>query len=321
MKIKVGIVGYGNLGKALEEMLLKDKRFKLVAIFSRRVVVSKFNTPIEPYDEFLTYKKKINIMFLCGSSASDIQIQAPEISKYFNIINSFDIHSRLTKLTKELDLINKQYKTVSLSAVGWDPGLLSIIRCLCFGISDEIPSTFWGKGVSMGHSDAVRKIDGVIDAVQFTVPNKDAMIFSKKMKSCENIAKHNRECYVVSNLGEENRKIIAEKIKNIPNYFKGQPTHVEFVSQIELIRLEKNMSHKGTVINPFYLSKNKKAYLEFVAKMDSNPHFTAKIMLRFAFGVMNFVLSQNFGAFLPIDIPISSLFSEKELIFIKNNLC
>ena len=319
MKIRAGIIGYGNLGKAVEEELLKNKRFKLVAIFSRRTITSKYNTLVEPYADFVHYKGKIDIMFMCGGSANDIEQQMPDVAKYFNLINSFDTHSKLAKLVAEIDKINKNYKTVSLTACGWDPGLFSIIRSLCFGVSTSKPITFWGKGISMGHSDAIRRVRGVDDAVQFTVPNKQAIIMAEKGLLDSETALHNRQCFVVAEPKFHSK--IEDEIKNMPNYFKGQPTNVSFISQIKLLKLKKNMAHKGCIVCAFKLSKNKKAALKFSAKMSSNPMFTAKIMLRFAVSVMNYFKDNKFGAYLPIDISISSMFSQKERKFIVEHLC
>lgn len=319
MKIRVGIVGYGNLGKAVEEEILKNKNFKLIAIFSRRVVVSKFNSVIEPYDVCINYKDKIDIMIMCGGSANDVEIQLPEIAKFFNTINSFDIHSKLEELIGRIDKINKENKTVSLSACGWDPGLFSIIRGLMFAISGETPTTFWGKGISMGHSDAVRNVDGVIDGLQFTIPNKEAVSLAKKGKIIEGLALHNRRCYVACD--KNKKKIIESQIKNIPNYFKGQPTFVEFVPSANISKLKCNMSHKGLIVAPFRLSVKNKAYMEFSAKMDSNPAFTAKIMVRFIFAVIKLKKEERFEAFLPMDIPLSSLLSKSEREFVIKNLC
>ena len=319
MKIKVGIVGYGNLGKAVEEEILKNKKFKLVAIFSRRIITSKYNSIIEPYDAFFNYRNKIDVMIMCGGSANDIEIQLPEIATHFDTINSFDTHSKLKKLIDQIDKINKDKKTISLSACGWDPGIFSIIRTLIYAISDEKPVSFWGKGISMGHSDAIRKVYGVNDGVQFTVPNKEAIMLAKKGGLCDCIPLHNRVCFVSCDKDKQN--IIENKIKNIPNYFKGQPTSINFVSMIQIAKLKSKLSHKGLIVAPFKLSKNEKAYIEFFAKMDSNPKFTARIMTRFIFAVISLKKDKKFGAYLPIDISPSRLILKSEREQVIKNLC
>ena len=319
MKIKVGIVGYGNLGKAVEQEVLKNKNLKLVAIFSRRLVVSAFNTPIEQYDDYIKYVGKIDVMMMCGGSISDIEMQLPEISKYFCTINSFDNHSKIESLITEISKINKENKTISISSCGWDPGIFSLIRSLMFAISKEKPISFWGKGISMGHSDAIRQLDNVEDAVQFTVPNKKAVSLAKKQQLVEGQPLHFRECFVVAK--ECHHKRIELNIKNIPNYFKGQPTNVTFVKDIELAKLKSKMIHQGRIVCPFKLSAKQKASFEFVAKMDSNPNFTARIMVAYISAVIKLVSLKRFDAFLPIDIPISFLFDQKDKSFIINNLC
>lgn len=318
-KIKVGIVGYGNLGKAIEEEILKNKNLKLVAIFSRRTVSSKYNTLIEPYHAFKEYKNKIDVMMMCGGSANDIELQVSEISKYFCLINSFDTHSKLKNFVSTLDILNKENKTISISACGWDPGLFSIIRALSYAISTEKPLTFWGKGLSMGHSDAIRGISGVEDGLQFTIPNKKAILDAKKGMLSDGEPLHFRECFVFAK--KDKHKLIEKQIKNIPNYFKGQPTSVSFVSSIRLAKLKSNMAHEGIIISPFRLSNNKKAYIEFQAKMDSNPIFTAKIMIRFIFAIIKLKDKKEFGAYLPFDVPISYLFLDGERQFVIKHLC
>ena len=319
MKVRVGIIGYGNLGKAIEQEVLKNKKVKLVAIFSRRVVTSAFNTIVEPYDAYKKYIKKIDVMMMCGGSLNDIEYQLPEISKYFCTINSFDTHSKLNCLISEISKINKENKTTSISACGWDPGIFSLIRTLMFAISNEKPISFWGKGISMGHSDAIRNINNVDDALQFTVPNKKAIVKAKKNMLASDVFLHRRECFVVAKENYHNK--IEQDIKNIPNYFKGQPTSVTFVSSAQLSKLKSKMSHKGKIICPFKLSSKQKGYFEFSVKMDSNPTFTAKIMMVYIKAVTRFASEKRFDAFLPIDVPISYLFDEKNKQYIINNFC
>lgn len=318
MKIKVGIVGYGNLGKAIESELLKNKKFKLIAIFSRRTVTSKCGTNVEPFCDILKFKGKIDIMFMCGGSAEDIETQLPETAAAFSTINCFDTHSKIKRFTAEMNKICKLNHTVSLMACGWDPGIFSIIRTLMYSLSGEIPVTFWGKGISMGHSDAIRKVDGVIDGVQFTVPSK-AAISHARTDTLNDEPLHYRECYVLANKNKETE--IEEKIKSIPNYFLNQPTFVNFVDINKLSDLKSKQSHKGMILSNIRLSQTKKATLEFKAKMDSNAMFTAIVMVRYSLAVINYLSEEKFGAYLPIDIPISKLLTAKELGFAIKNLC
>lgn len=319
MKVKIGIVGYGNLGKAVEKLILKDKNFKLVAIFSRRVILSKFDTIIEPLDEMKNYIGKIDVMFLCAGSLNDIENQIYDISKYFNSINCFDNHTKIQELIEKVNFVNKKYKTISISACGWDPGLFSNLRAMFYLISNEKPVTVWGKGISMGHSDAIRQIDGVEDAVQFTIPNKKVIKFAKNGVLSENMNLHSRECFVVAK--NNKHKEIEYEIKSLPNYFKGQPTTVSFVDRYKITKLRNNLSHKGTIFSSFVLDEKKKASFEFTAKMKSNPLFTAKIMIRYIQGLFTFKNLNRFGAYLPFDFSIGDLSTKKEKEYILKNLC
>ncbi len=308
MKINVGIVGYGNLGKALEHEIIKSRHYNLVAIFSRRLVVSPHGTLVEPYDNFVLYKRKISIMFLCGGSASDIEIQAPEIAKYFHSINSFDTHSKIKNLYDILNKISSESKHISILSCGWDPGLFSNIRATLQAISTSPPITFWGKGISMGHSDALRRTFGVDDGVQFTIPNPEAEKFANNGFVPKNIPLHLRDCHIVSH--DTNHAKIEKQIKSIPNYFKDQPVTVYFENQKQLLKLKRKTSHKGRVIS--VINTKPKSKMVFSVSMQSNPHFTAKIMLAYAKAIINFKRKKIYGAFLPTDIPASFLFLENE---------
>ena len=309
MKIKVGIVGYGNLGKAVEQEILKNKDFKLIAIFSRRTIKSSFDTIVEPYDNFVNYKNKIDIMFLCGGSKCDLEIQTPEIAKYFDVINTFDTHAKIKEHFETLDNIAKKSNHRAIISCGWDPGLFSLIRVVMQAISGETPTTFWGKGISMGHSDALRNVKGVEDAVQFTLPNKQAVKLARQGKLPKNMPLHFRDCHIVSN--DSNHEELTTRIKNIPNYFKGQPTSVNFVNMLTLSKLKKKMFHKGEIVSSFKSAKSKFSIL-FKVSMDSNPEFTAKIMISYTKAILNLKQKNIVGAFTPLDIPASFLLSARE---------
>lgn len=316
MKINVGIVGYGNLGRAIEKEILKNKNFNLVAIFSRRVVSSNFNSLVEPYENHILYKHKIDIMFLCGGSLSDIESQAPEITKHFNTINSFDTHSKIKQLQETLNKIATKTNHISIISCGWDPGIFSNIRALMYAVSGETPITFWGKGISMGHSDAIRRVNGVDDGVQFTVPNKQAIALAKKGILSNDVPLHFRECFIVSH--DTNKSAIEKNIKNIPNYFKNQPTTVAFVNVEQLLKLKKKLYHKGEIICSF--GTEFKSRFEFKVQMQSNPNFTAKIMLCYAKAVINLKKRKINGGFTPLDIPFNFLFLDNEKNTL-NRLC
>ncbi len=317
MKIRLGIVGYGNLGKAVEQEILRNNNFKLVAIFSRRSIKSVSSTPVEPFENYILYKNKIDIMLLCGGSKSDIEEQAPIIAEYFDTINTFDTHAKIKTLHKTLDEITKKSNTRAIMCCGWDPGVFSVIRGLFLAISQKLPYTFWGKGVSMGHSDALRNVDGVIDAVQFTIPNPEAVSLAKKDFDISNIPHHFRDCYVYT---DKNQEKIESEIKNIPNYFKGQPTKVIFISGLGVLKLKNKQSHKGMVITSFK-SQNHLSKMTFSVSMQSNPAFTARIMATYISAIINLKQENKCGAFTPLDIPISYLFlgSNKENLL--TNIC
>ena len=317
MKIRIGIVGYGNLGKAVEEELLKNSRFKLVAIFSRRTVISKFETPIEPYQNFKLFNNKIDVMLLCGGSLQDLEPQTEQITEYFDCINSFDNHLKISNHLETINQIATKSRHHAIVSCGWDPGLFSNMRALFYKILSAEPHTFWGKGISMGHSDAIRQIEGVDDGVQFTIPNKEAIKLVKHNKFDTQIPKHFRECFVFTTNG--NKSEIENNIKLLPNYFKGQPTTVEFVSQDRLLKLKSKIFHSGEVVGVGTALNSSKFVLNFKAKMSSNPIFTAKIMVAYIDAILKLKQTKSYGAFTVLDIPISYLFpDQKQLI---NKFC
>lgn len=319
MKIKIGIVGYGNLGKAIEQNVLSNKNLTLVAIFSRRNVVSKFNTMVEPYNNIFEYKNKIDIMILCGGSKNDLEWQSTEIIKHFDIINSFDTHKKIASEYKKLNNLSKKSGHRGIICSGWDPGIFSITRGLFSAISTKPCYTFWGKGVSMGHSDAIRKIHNVDDGIQFTIPNQDAIKMIKAERYDESQPMHYRECFVVADA--KYHKQIEHDIKNIPNYFKGQPTTVNFISQEKLLKLKSNMNHKGYILNHFKTLNGKPCKLEFSVSMASNPDFTANIMVAYINAVINLKKYKISGTFTPLDIPVSFLYKENQKDKLLKDIC
>jgi diaminopimelate dehydrogenase len=319
MKVNIGIVGYGNLGKAVEQTVLSNANLNLIAIFSRRTVTSKFDTKIEPYEAYKNYIGKIHIMLLCGGSKSDLEIQTPEIARYFDTINTFDTHKKIPSELKKLNEICKENGHVSIMSCGWDPGIFSIIRGLFSAISKNEPKTFWGRGISMGHSDAIRRVPKVEGGIEFTVPNKAAVRLAKLGKLPDSTPMHFRECYVVAE--KKDQPQIEYEIKNIPNYFKGQPTTVNFVSDIELLKLKSKMIHKGEIIETFKTVHGSKCKMNFSVYMDSNPNFTATIMTTYINAIINMKENKMTGAFTALDIPISFLYSSSNREKLIKTLC
>ena len=319
MCINVGIVGYGNLGRALEQIILSRNDCKLIAIFSRRLVKSSFNTLIECYENISFYKNKIDIMMLCGGSSGDLETQTSESILYFDCINSFDNHKKLKSELERLDKLAQSSKHRLIMACGWDPGLFSNLRCLIYSMSNRVPYVFWGKGISMGHSEAIRKLNHVSDAVQFTIPNKTAIKSAKRGCVPHYEYKHLRECFVVAD--KQYHKQIEKQIKNIPNYFKDQPTTVNFVSSQQLCKLRSKMAHQGEIISKFKTIHGSNCRIDFKIKMASNPNLTATIMASYLNAIINLKEHNQCGAFTTLDIPPIYLFKSSSRLKITEMLC
>ncbi len=302
-KLNVAIVGYGNLGKALEEILITE--YNLVAIFSRRTnLTSAYGTHIVSLDKINDYKGKIDIVFLALGSFNDIEKYGQKIARNFNTVDSFDTHRKLKKYICALDKVAKKSKTVTLSSFGWDPGLMSLIRTIFQAIDTKSPcESFWGKGVSQGHSDALRRVDGVKNAIQYTVPNKEILnkcrasfYFSPKEKE-----KHKRECFIALRQGASKEKI-EKVVKSMPNYFLGYDTTVNFEDEKSILKRQTRLSHKGYIFKNFTACSHR-FRLKFYVSMTSNPHFTATLMIMGARAVERLVKDKNFGAYSILDIP------------------
>lgn len=302
-KIKIGIVGYGNLGKSVEKNIKKEKDLELVAILTRRNIKEvKSRSHIEALKNILEWKDKIDVMILCGGSSSDLPNQAPEILQNFNTVDSFDTHARIPQYLDTLDKIAKQYKKTAIISAGWDPGIFSMQRLLAEAIlPNGETNTFWGPGVSQGHSEAIRKIDGVIDGIQYTIPKEDALKMAReRIKLLTTKGKHLRKCYVVAKDGENKTKI-EDIIKNMPYYFSDYETEVEFIDKKEM-RKHRKMPHGGYVIRNGKTGENKQL-IEYKLKLESNPDFTANIMLAFARANYKLQQEKQYGAKTVFDIP------------------
>ena len=289
-RLNVAIVGYGNLGQSLETLLLKDERYYLKYIFSRRDV--KAGVEVKPIEKAGDYKHEIDFLFMCGGSKSDIESQSEVLAKDFNTIDCFDNHNHIESYLSKLDRVAKESKHTCVCCCGWDPGLFSMMRLLFDSVEGNF-YTFWGKGVSQGHSQAIREIDGVKDAIQYTLPNKDIekMIKSglKPQADCKDF--HRRQCFVVA---DGNKKQIKEKIVSMPDYFKGYKTTVNFVSKDEIIK-HKILYHGGEVLT---LNNS----MNFSLKLDSNPLFTAKVMKAYGVALYRMFINKIYGAFSILDV-------------------
>jgi len=309
-KIRVGIVGYGNLGRGVEAALKLNPDFELEAVFTRRDV-SKVaaDAKVEHFSEIEKYKGIIDVMLLCGGSATDLPQQSTQIAAMFNTVDSFDTHAKIPEYYDQLDKVAKKAGTLSLISTGWDPGLFSMIRLLTEAILPKGKTfTFWGKGVSQGHSDAVRRVPGVKKAVQYTIPVKSAL---DKVRSGENPElavweKHERVCYVVPEPGAD-RDRISETIKNMPHYFSDYNTTVHFITEEEFDQNHNGMPHGGCVIRTGETGAGAKQKMEFSLELGSNPEFTACVLTAYARAVYRMSRMGQTGARTVFDIPLGYL--------------
>ena len=309
-KIRVGIVGYGNLGKGVELALKENPDFELIGIFSRRDVSTIYsNSNIIHLSKVLNYKDKIDVMILCGGSAKDLPEQCPYLAHYFNTVDSYDNHKNIPEYFEMVDKIAIKSNKVSLISAGWDPGLFSIGRLLAQTILPNGKDyTFWGKGVSQGHSDAIRRINGVKDAVQYTIPSETAMekIRSGETPSLKKEDRHKRVCYVVP-YDFEDKDRIEQEIKSMPNYFLGFDTTVHFITEEELKEKHSKMPHGGSVICTGTTRNNHKQVMEFSLSLESNPEFASAVLVAFARAVYRLSTEGEKGAFTVFDIPLAYL--------------
>ncbi|MCF0126279.1 MAG: diaminopimelate dehydrogenase [Clostridia bacterium] len=326
-KIKVGIYGYGNLGKGVELALTNAPDMELKGIFTRRDPASLktvfSNSPVFSINDAPKMKDDIDVMILCGGSATDLPVQGPEISSMFNTIDSFDTHAKVPEYFKNVDTAAKKANTLALISCGWDPGLFSLNRCLLESVlPDGENYVFYGRGLSQGHSDAVRRLNGVKNAVQYTVPYDEAV---QKVRNGENPKFDSvrevmwRECFVVLEDGADPKKV-EKDIKEMPNYFEPYNTVVHFISEAELKENHLGMPHGGFVLRSGKTSKNTNQVAEFSLKLDSNPEFTASVLVAYARAIAKMHESGNTGAITVLDVPISMLTNKSRDELLKNIL-
>lgn len=310
--IKVGIVGYGNLGRGVCLAVDSAKDMECVGVFTRRDPSTvKPVTGCKTYsvNELKNFKGEIDVLLLCGGSATDLPNTTAEILKDFNTVDSFDTHAKIPEYFDKLDKIAKENKTLSAISIGWDPGLFSIARML-FGavLPNGNDYTFWGKGVSQGHSDAIRRIAGVKNAIQYTIPKEDALeqVRSGANPNLSARDKHLRECFVAVEDGADKAKIENE-IKTMPNYFADYDTIVHFVSEEEVKNMQKKLSHGGFVIRSGNTTDENKHILELSLKLDSNPEFTSSVLTAYGRAVARLAKEGKTGCLTVFDIPLSYL--------------
>ena len=288
-KIRIGIVGYGNIGRGVEQAIKRNEDMELAAVFTRRdpasVKVATEGTKVVHMDDMLSMKGDVDVMVLCGGSATDLPVMGPEIAADFNTIDSFDTHAKIPEYFANVDKAAKEGNNISIISVGWDPGMFSLNRLYAESILVQGSTyTFWGKGVSQGHSDAIRRIPGVKNAIQYTVPVDEAVdqVRSGSEPKLTTRDKHTRECYVVAQEGA-NKAEIENAIKTMPNYFDEYNTTVHFISEEELKRDHSKMPHGGFVIRTGETGEEgNKHVIEYSLKLDSNPEFTASVLIAYA---------------------------------------
>ena len=322
-KIKIGILGYGNLGKAVDVSVRDNEDMELISIFTRRnpsEIKSVTNAKVTSVKEISDYKDKIDILILCGGSATDLPTQTPEYAKLFNVIDSFDTHAKIPEHFSNVNKSAKESNHIALISCGWDPGLFSLNRLMAESILPKGNSyTFWGKGVSQGHSDAIRRIKGVKNAIQYTVPVEKAV---NSARSGENPKlttreKHLRECYVVIEEGA-NKDEIEKEIKTMKNYFDEYDTTVNFISEEELKEKHSKLYHGGFVIRSGKtgLNEENNHVIEYNLKLDSNPEFTSSALVAYARAIYRLREKGDSGAKTIFDIPpaLLSTKTQEELL-------
>lgn len=304
-KIRVGIVGYGNVGKGAEHAVLNAPDMELVAVISRRDNLQvQSQVPVVAVEDCQNWQDKIDVLLMCGGSATDLIEQTPYFTQYFNTVDSFDTHARIPEHFANVDKVAKAAGKISIISTGWDPGLFSLNRAMAESILPEGNDyTFWGPGVSQGHSDAIRRIDGVLDAKQYTLPVDEVMenIRMGETPELTTRQKHTRACYVVAAPGA-NLQLIEQTIKKMPNYFSDYDTTVTFVSQEEFQTAHAEMPHGGFVFRSGTTANNNKQVIEFALKLDSNPEFTSNAMVAYARAAHRMHLTGDTGAMTVFDI-------------------
>lgn len=311
MNIRIGIYGYGNLGRGIESAIRQNPDMTLAAVFTRRdpstLTIATEGVPVVSTADVLSYKDQIDVMILCGGSATDLPVQTPELAKHFTVIDSFDTHAKVPAHFSNVDASAKEGGNLAVISVGWDPGAFSLNRLYAGAfLPDGADYTFWGKGVSQGHSDAIRRIAGVADAKQYTIPVDSALeaVRNGSAPALTTREKHTRECFVVAEEGADLARIERE-IKEMPNYFADYDTTVHFISQEELRRDHSGIPHGGFVIRSGKTGLNGENthVIEYSLKLDSNPEFTASVIVAYARAAYRMHTAGAVGCKTVFDVP------------------
>lgn len=312
MTTKIGIVGYGNLGRGVEGAIAQNNDLELIAVFTRRNPESlkiNSNAAVHHIDDAENFVGKIDVMILCGGSATDLPEQVPHFAKLFNTVDSFDTHAKIPAFFEEVNEAAQTAQNTSIISVGWDPGLFSLNRVLGEAVLPKGDTyTFWGDGLSQGHSDAVRRIVGVKQAVQYTLPVPEAVNQVRRGDApvLTTREKHTRVCYIVAENGANEAKI-ANEITTMPNYFADYDTTVNFISEEEFNENHTGMPHGGFVIRSGQSNEGHKQILEFSLKLESNPYFTSSVLVAYARAAHRLSQKGQTGAFSVFDVPFSAI--------------
>ncbi len=311
MKTRIGIFGYGNLGRGVEAAIGQNPDMELCAVFTRRAPeslhIASENVPVVSASNVSEYIGQIDVMVICCGSATDLPVQTPELVRMFNVVDSFDTHAKIPQHFENVDRAATESGHVAMISVGWDPGMFSLNRLYGGAIlPDGDDYTFWGKGVSQGHSDAIRRIDGVLDAKQYTIPIQAALeaVRSGEAPRLTARQKHTRECFVVAKEGADLSRIERE-ICAMPNYFADYDTTVHFISAEELMRDHGGIPHGGFVIRTGKTGHDRKNshVIEYSLKLDSNPEFTASVITAYARAVSRMAREGMSGCKTVFDVP------------------
>ena len=306
--IRIGIVGYGNLGRGVEASIAKNPDMVLTGIYTRRdpsqLKPLHATTPVHAMDSLLSHKGQVDVLILCGGSKDDLPVQAPELAAHFNLIDSFDTHARIPEHFANVDKAAQGGKSTALISAGWDPGMFSINRVMGEALlPDGATYTFWGKGLSQGHSDAIRRVAGVAGGVQYTIPVEEAVnkVRSGVRPELTTREKHTRECFVVLQAGAD-AEAVRKTIVEMPHYFDQYDTTVNFISAEELARDHATMPPGGFVIRSGNTSAESKQVIEYRLQLDSNPEFTSSVLVAYARAVHRMAQSGQFGCKTVFDV-------------------
>ena len=307
--VRLGILGYGNLGKGVELAVRQNDDIELVAVYSRRdpasVTVATEDLPVKPAEALESGTEPIDVLILCGGSATDLPKQTPHYAALYNVVDSFDTHARIPEHFAAVDAAAKESGKTALISCGWDPGLFSLNRLMgnCI-LPQGADYTFWGKGISQGHSDAIRRIEGVADAKQYTIPIESALeeVRSGSNPQLTTRQKHLRECFVVLKDGADAAEV-ERQIVTMPNYFDEYDTTVHFISQEELDRDHSAMPHGGFVLRSGQTASGKSMLIEYSLKLESNPEFTSCVLVSYARAVARLNAEGKSGAHTVFDVP------------------